>query len=243
MQHEILNWDSEFLGITVARINKPDLSEHKLSDILYELMKDGVNLVYWLSNRKLEDNIIKQFNGNLVDKKTTFSINFRVQNIDNLLPSDRVKPYTSLMSINDVICLAIQSGEYSRFSVDQNIPRERFEALYNRWIQRSINKEIAEEVLVIQNNNRIAGVITLGNKNGRADIGLLAVDKNHRGKKYGEMLICAAQHWFVKKGYEFGQVETQGTNIPACNIYKKQGYTIEKEEYFYHFWLQKIPNE
>lgn len=37
MQYQILDWDTNFFGVTVARINEPVLNELKLSDILFEL--------------------------------------------------------------------------------------------------------------------------------------------------------------------------------------------------------------
>ena len=133
--------------------------------------------------------------------------------------------------------LSIQSGEYSRFSTDPNIPRDKFEALYKEWIHKSLNKEIADEVLVILDNTNVAGMITLGNKNDNGDIGLLSVDTRYRGKKYGEMLVRSAQTWFIRNGYKFGHVVTQADNTAACRLYTKCGYSVSKVEYFYHFWM------
>ena len=80
-------------------------------------------------------------------------------------------------------------------------------------------------------------MVTLGEKNLRGDIGLIAVHPDHRGKKMGENLVYAAQTWFRSHGYTEGQVVTQGRNNAACNLYTKCGYVVEKEEYFYHIWL------
>lgn len=237
MKYQILDWDSNFFGVTVARIEEPDLNEHELSKILFELTTSRVNLVYWPSKRELKNEVAKKLNGNFVDKKTTFTINFNTLFFDKTPPTDKIESYTKCMSISDIKSLAIQSGEYSRFAKDLNILREKFVALYSIWINRSLNREIAEEVLVIKDGEKIVGMVTLGNKNGLGDIGLIAVDSNYRGKKYGEKLVRAAQYWFIENKYKFGQVVTQGANIPACNLYKKCGYSIEKIEYFYHFWL------
>jgi len=217
MQYQILDWDTDFFGVTVARINEPILNEIKLSDILLELKAEGVTLVYWPSSQKFEKEIVKRLGGILADNKTTFSMGFRSLNIEDCVSTDIVEVYNESMPIKDIEDLAIQSGEYSRFAVDQNIPLEKFVALYNIWIKRSLRKEIAEEVLVIREDKRVVGMVTLGNKNGRGDIGLIAVDRNYRGKQYGEKLVRAAQRWFVKHGYEFGQVVTQGMNTPCVS--------------------------
>ena len=237
MQYQILNWDTDFFGVTVARITEPVLNELEVSDILLELKAKGVHLVYWPSSCELKGEFVKRFGGRLVDNKMTFAMDLRRLSSDEFISTDIVEAYTQSMPIRDIEGLAIQSGEYSRFGVDHNIPREKFAALYKIWINRSLRKEIAEEVLVIREGDRVVGMVTLGNKNGRGDIGLIAVDKNYRGKKFGEKLVRAAQKWFVKNGYEYGQVVTQGMNIPACNLYKKCGYSIQTVEYYYHFWL------
>jgi len=240
MQYQILDWDTGFFGVTVARINDPGLNKEGLSAFLLELKAAGAGLVYFPSSREFEEEFVKQLSGVLVDIKTTFAMDFGVSSPDEYAPTDIVESYMPSMPTGDIENLALQSGKYSRFSVDQNIPVEKFEALYKIWINRSLKKEIAEEVLVIRDAEKVVGMVTLGDKNGRGDIGLFAVDVNYRGKKYGEKLVCAAQRWFVKKGYQSGQVVTQGMNIPACNLYRKCGYYIEKVEYFYHFWPQNI---
>jgi dTDP-4-amino-4,6-dideoxy-D-galactose acyltransferase len=237
MPYQMLDWDSELLNLAVARIDDPAINAQELLVSLSELKQKHVRLVYWSSDKECNDEILKRFSGILADRKTTFVIDLRTVDFSLCVPFDDVEPYTPGMPISDIHDLAIQSGEHSRFAVDPNIPRDRFIALYNIWMTRSLGKEIAGEVLVIREGNRVVGMVTLGEKKGRGDIGLIAVDRNSRGKKYGEKLVRASQQWFVKHGYEFGQVVTQGTNISACNLYRKCGYSVEKVEYFYHFWL------
>jgi dTDP-4-amino-4,6-dideoxy-D-galactose acyltransferase len=80
-------------------------------------------------------------------------------------------------------------------------------------------------------------MVTLDEENGRGNIGLIAVGRNYRGKEYGQKLVRASQRWFISHEYNHGQVVTQRQNLPACNLFSKCGYSIEKVEYFYHFWL------
>lgn len=237
MNYQILDWDSDFFGVKVARITDPGLTAQKLTDLLSELKRKCIKLVYWPSERERDNDEAKGLCGHLVDIKTTFVIDFRSFDLDSFISTDIVEPYSLSMPIADIEDLAIQSGEYSRFAIDPHLPREQFVSLYKTWINRSLSKEIASEVLVIRDAGRVVGMVTLGEKDGRGDIGLIAVDASCRGKKYGEKLVRAAQRWFVKNGYVFGQVVTQGMNSPACNLFKKCGYSTEKAEYFYHFWL------
>jgi dTDP-4-amino-4,6-dideoxy-D-galactose acyltransferase len=237
MQYQVLDWDSDFLGIKVARITQPQLDMHELSGTLSELRREKVKLVYWPSEQEFELNTRAQFRGLLVDLKTTFVVDLSSLDFTKIAHDGIVEPFTDSMSMANLEDLAIQSGEYSRFAVDPNLPKEKFASLYKTWIDRSVRKEIASEVLVIRGDRKIVAMVTLGEKNGRGDIGLLAVDTKYRGRKYGEKLVGAAQRWFIGQGYRYGQVVTQGQNIPACNLYLKCHYSVERVEYFYHFWL------
>ena len=235
MKCEMLDWDSDFFGVKVARITEPVLTSEELTSILAELKHKRVELVYWPSRNECDCDEMKRLCGHLVDNKTTFVIDFRRLDWDALISTDIVEPYSQSMPITDMEDLAVQSGEYSRFAVDPRFPRETFVALYQTWIDRSLRKEIASEVLVIREASRIVGMVTIGEKDGRGDIGLIAVETKCWGKKYGEKLVRAAQRWFVKNGYLFGQVVTQGKNTPACNLYKKCGYSIERVGIFLSF--------
>ncbi len=237
MSSDILQWDSAFFGWTVARLNDPQLPVAALPAVLSELKAQGVRLVYWARAEALGQDEAIARGGRLVDEKTTYAMDLRtcpeialadVQGVDKHVPS---------MPSADLISLALQSAEYSRFGVDPDIPNEKAQGLYRIWMERSLRREIAQEVLVLREGERVVGMVTLGEKSGRGDIGLIAVDASSRGKHHGQKLVRAAQQWFVTQGHDAAQVVTQGHNAPACRLYEKCGYSLEKREYFYHFWL------
>lgn len=110
--------------------------------------------------------------------------------------------------------------------------------MYKQWIINSVNHKIAKEVFVYKINNKIAGMITLSEKNKRGDIGIIAVNKNYRKQKIASKLIDAAETYFFACNYSEIQVVTQRNNMPACTLYEKVGFTIDKIEYVYHVWLK-----
>ena len=231
--YRLLDWDSRFFGFTVAQITAPSLDAGQLASVLEDLRRKAVRLAYWPASAVV--GFAADLGGRLVDEKTTFLIDLAG------LPAGEapagIEPYSASMPLPQLRSLAIQSGLNSRFAVDPQLPREKFIELYTIWITRSLSKEIADEVLVVRDGEAVAGMITLGNKNGRGDIGLVAVDEAYRGRKFGQALVLAAQRWFAARGYRHSQVVTQGANTPACNLYRKCGYAVEKVEPYYHFWL------
>jgi dTDP-4-amino-4,6-dideoxy-D-galactose acyltransferase len=237
MDYQLLEWDTNFFGMKVARITVPDMSIERVGSTLAELKRNGFTFIYWPANQEHNQHDIDKLGGLLVDLKTTFMIDLSSAILDDSMPIDIVTPYSVTVPLEDIESLAVQSGQFSRFATDPHLPREKFIMLYKTWVNRSLRQEIAKEVLVIDEGGHAVGMVTLTDKNGRGNIGLIAVDSNSRGKKYGETLVRAAQKWFIKNGYKIGQVVTQGKNISACNLYIKCGYSVENVEYFYHFWL------
>lgn len=240
MSQQLLEWDTSFFGFPVARICDSHLTAHQLAETLNQLAEQRISLVYWSSNSKLDDEVARSLSGILVDRKITYVTDLRQFDPATQPGIGLVAPFTSegcsIEDLRKLELLAIQSAEFSRFAKDPRISKARVDALYTLWMKRSIYKQIASEVLVAHNSNHIVAVVTLGEKEGRGDIGLLAVDSEVRGRKFGECLVRAAQSWFVSQGYEIGQVVTQLENRPACRLYEKCGYSIEKLQYFYHFW-------
>lgn len=268
--YQLLTWDSDVLGFSVAKIIPERLSLELLQECLVDLRRQHVRLVYWASDS--QDNVSQQAaaqeQGFLADRKITYVIDLtqqkNVQRLDQLTTlkqnsiHDSIENSLSSMAINTVIDfkmdndtesytdaipdaalteLAYQSGLYSRFKIDPRITEEQFKKIYSLWITNSTRRQIAQEVLVIKREERVVAMVTLGEKNKRGDIGLLAVDPLYRGQHFGKKLVYAAQAWCLQKGFNMGQVVTQQDNFPACALYEKCGYTVEKIENFYHFWL------
>ncbi len=171
----------------------------------------------------------------LADEKITY-IKKLAKN-ENL--GSNVSKYVENTCDDLLIELAIQSGEYSRFKIDKYIENEKFRQLYELWMINSIKKIIAKEVYIIDKEN-VNGVVTVGEKNKRADIGLIAVNNGCRGQGLGKQLLAAAENWGFDQGYKFIQVVTQKANQIACSFYEANGYHQEKCQFVYHVWFNKI---
>jgi dTDP-4-amino-4,6-dideoxy-D-galactose acyltransferase len=237
--YEILKWETNFFGFTVARIVSSGLTLGRLKNILASLRERDVCLVCWASDSKDENSqkAAETLNGFLADRKMTYVINLKEVDSKDLKLSIAVKKYDQTTPTADLENLAIQSGKYSRFNIDPRISRKQFHDLYRLWIKDSTRRILADAVLIISETDKIVGMITVGEKNGRGDIGLIGVDPQKRGRQLGLALVKAAQSWFIARRYTIGQVVTQEKAIAARRVYEKCGYKIERVENFYHFWL------
>lgn len=199
-----------------------------------EQLKGQAKLVYLAIPEELQaPELLQRYNGKLVDVKTTYA---KPVSAHAVFPP-AVSFYEGTTASEQLIRLSIAAGIYSRYNTDPAIGRDKYEAMYRIWVERSADRSMARHILVCQEGLHIAGMVTLGEKNGRADIGLVAVDAASRGKGTATLLMEAAEHVAFREGFREIQVVTQRFNTPACRLYEKSGYKVIKEEYFYHFWL------
>lgn len=237
--YQLLDWDTEILGVKTAKILPERLALEELKQTLTELKNQNVKLVFWASDSKDEGSqqAAQACHGFLADNKVTYLINFEQSRVGKAQCAHQVEIYQNELPDKQLEMLAIEIGMRSRFGVDPKISHAQMEKVYKAWICNSTNKTVAKVVLVIKKENQIVAMVTIADKNNRADLSLVAVDPNYRGMKLAEELVHAAQQWSVERSYKKSQVVTQISNIAACKLYEKCGYQIEKIENFYHFWL------
>lgn len=227
-----LDWDSDFFQFPICKVQGLIKSTEDLKTVDLKMDAGKFKLAYYSSVSELKIDSIDTLKISLVDRKTTF-----VKKTDNTLKSHPlISSYKNDFPSDRMINLAIQSGVYSRFNVDKKIGRDKFEELYRLWIIKSVKREIANEVIVYKHNDDVAGYLTIGEKNNRADLGMGAVDSKYRGQGIGKIIFENAEKYASDQGYEYIQIVTQGDNVPACRLYEKLGYSIDNVEYFYHIW-------
>lgn len=235
-QYQTLDWDSQTFGIPTATITKGDVSPDELRETLQSLRTMGTKLVYFPSDYPLNDqDLLRSFDGILADEKVTFAKKLDSpfhETVDTHMHSYSL-PFVS----DELLQLAFDSGLYSRFKVDPHFVHGEYQTIYRIWIEKSVSGEIAHDVLVYEDEGSILGMVTVGEKKGRGDIGLVAVSGQARGKGIGKKLMVAAEADFRKRHYAEIQVVTQGINEAAVKLYTGSGFHLDKKVFLYHFWL------
>ena len=235
--YSLLEWDSRFFGYKIAAIKASGLSLSRLNKIVVELREKEIELAYCFASPddEISNNSYKQLSGLLADEKITYSR--RSADAINLPSSQNIVPYHLDYASEKIVSLALQSGIYSRFKVDPSFRNGEFEKLYIEWIEKSVNKSLASEVLIYAEEDEIYGFITLAFHGNTGSIGLIAVDEKQRGKAIGKKLIHAALSYFKDKKSEEVEVVTQKANIAACRFYESCGFGIKNIVNIYHLWM------
>ena len=223
-----LKWDTDFFGYKVGKLL---LNDNNLDENL--LINNDFKLIYLFSNEPLSEALVKKHNLFLSDEKIDL-----ITNVSNL--TDNKFENENLVELNilddNLLDLTFQSGHFSRFKIDSNFKNNEFETLYTAWIEQSISHENADKVIGFSINNKVVGFITFVLKNNMFDIGLIAVNEQHRSLKIGKQLLAYVFNYSLSKKVDFVTVTTQNKNQGALNFYLKNGFSINKTTYIYHLW-------
>ncbi|CDG16055.1 dTDP-4-amino-4,6-dideoxy-D-galactose acyltransferase [Xenorhabdus doucetiae] len=112
---------------------------------------------------------------------------------------------------------------------------------YAAWVEKAVLGSFDHECLLINNeHDQIAGFVTLrdlGNREAR--VGLLAAVPGHHHQGIGDKLMSAAQQWCQNHQIQRLRVATQLSNTPALRLYTRRGAMIESTAY----WLYRGRND
>lgn len=232
MNIKFLEWDSAFFGKKIGSIEWSDGMDTAIIET--DAHKEKYDLIYIFAKTDGSQNLSitqwekKYQTTNVTYQKqiratpTEYSPNIRQANID-----------TDQANLMD---LAFQAGHSSRFVTDKHFGHDAGQRLYHQWIQNSLQKVIAHEVLVFT-KELIGGFVTLKLDDSYAEIGLIAVDASVRNQNIGSKLIQAAEKYTWDHSLKSIKVGTQKENIQACRFYEKNNFEPIVYTQIYHLWL------
>lgn len=219
-----LNWDSDFFEFEVGELS---LNDFQNSDAY-----NNYNLLYVIAKNDFDlqiDNFKKCFE----EEKTIFikELKFIKTGNQSIQSIDQVA-----FDKNELYKLAFESGKKSRFKLDSNFESQKFEQFYKLWVDNSISKIIADDVLLYKLENKTIAFVTFKVLNNVATIGLIAVDANFQGQGIGKnLLIFLENKLFLEDVYQL-IIPTQQANFGACKFYSKMNYKIHDTLFLKHYW-------
>ena len=233
-----LEWDSKFfqkkIGKIIFELGDDELALRREIDLHQDL---DLLYIFTPENRMLSLPGLDQ-RCSLVDQKIDFAF---------LLKDDKgirtgsdfgysIEFYNGQYPIDDLIQLAFQSGEFSRFNLDPNFSESDFHKLYKKWMEGSVDHTLADQVLVAVEGNKVLGMITVQYSGSQARIGLFSVFKEFRGNKIGFHLIQRVKEEAKSRGKDELFVATQLQNELSCKFYVNNGFSKQNISNIYHYW-------
>ena len=233
-----LEWDSTFFGLRIGKAIVGTDDELEELRNAKERLREQYDLIYvFITGSELFFDDRDAF---LADCKTVYCQRLS----GGYRSSDHVHAYQGNNPDQALYRLALRSGICSRFKTDPLFPDEKFEALYRKWIERSVKDDNCI-VLCYGDADAVVGMMTLviDEESGSARIGLTAVDPAYSGEGIGSSLMETACAYLYGKGIVNFETVTQRQNAPACRWYEKNGFRVESVSNIYHWWLNHPNHE
>lgn len=231
MDIRTLQWDSDFFGLRIGRVD-------------LQTAEDTIELTKQQENLKLQFDLLYIFDPN--------NVGFSAEGVrlvdEKILYSKPCEPRKQFLEISfykdtqpneDLYRLALVSGGYSRFKLDERLSKGCYERLYTRWIENACPKEgTNKQILIYKNAQGTAkGMITIDHTGELGHIGLVAVDTDAQHQGIGGKIMSSLNGYLFERGIKTLEVPTQKANTYACRWYEKNGFTIQSVTPIYHWWL------
>lgn len=236
---QILEWDSQFFGRTIGRINEHRLDPHGMAAITQWCQDHAVECLYFLADSDHPDTIrlAENYGFRLVDIRAALQCSIadrQTQLINNQSASVLVRPAVA-SDIPALQSIARKGHTDSRFYADGCFPRETCADLYALWIKQSC-EGYANCVLVADQNGQPVGYCSCHLQDSQGQLGLVGIDEQAQGQGLGRHLINQALCWFAEQHVEAVNVVTQGRNVAAQRLYQRCGFLIQSVQLWYHKW-------
>ncbi len=239
---ELLPWDSEFFGFPIARTRLPILDVATAPAIDAWCAQNNITLLYHLSMSDLPEhtNLAHAASFTLVDIRLTF--------VRPLTEADQTPPLSNVVrpatpaDLPQLESITREGFHHTRFYADQNIPRDKCQALYETWIRQSVAGR-SDAVFVHDLEGQVSGYITcdIDERRDIGSIGLMGVDPSRQRTGVGSALVHQALFWFASRGLASAAVVTQSRNIPAQRLYQRHGFLTSDVQLYYHKWYKPPP--
>ena len=231
MDIRVLQWDSDFFGLRIGRVDLQTKADAEQLQSLHEELKLQFDLLYIFDANAVG---FVADGAHLVDEKILYS-----KPCEPRTQYPEISFFQDTKPSNDLYRLALVSGGYSRFKLDKQFPKDSYERLYNRWIENACPQEgTNKQILLYKNKHDVArGMITIDYQGELGHIGLVAVDTEVQHHGIGGKIMSTLDGYLFEHGIKTLEVPTQKANSDACRWYEKNGFVPKSITPIYHWWL------
>jgi dTDP-4-amino-4,6-dideoxy-D-galactose acyltransferase len=241
---EFLQWDTDFFGYRIARVQGNRLTYHSIPEIMKWCSDNRIDCLYLLADPDHQDTIryAEDHGFRLVDIRFTLQKKLanKIQSITTTEVESTLIRTAKELDIPILRNIASRIYQHSRFFSDSNFNRGKCSEMYEIWIQKSV-EGFANIVFVAEVENIPVGYVTciLHEESHEAEFGLVGIDSQSQGQGIGSSLIRHAINWCELQGIETVNVATQGRNIYAQWLYQQCGFRSYSIQVWYHKWFNK----
>ena len=237
-----LNWDSDFFGINIARLNHTQITK-KLIDYSLKICRQAkIKCLYFrsLTTDPLTIQLAESNGFHFANVRVTYTLDTKQMRFSR--PNTKAKSSRLRLSDSKDLprLLRMSKNLYrdSRFYFDKNFSDYICDKYYNEWIRKlATSKKKSSGVYVLSVGQEIAGYLGYEVEFGTIFIVLAGVGQNYQRQGIGTALLGAFIQKMTRQGYHKYEVVTQGRNIGSQRLYQSYGFKISASEIDYHKWF------
>jgi len=231
-----LDWDTNYFGIESFRVNLHGIVTIEEQNEIIKLCEKYKFITIVNFDNVIENNIWigKKTDSFLVDINLQFSKKADEKNKSN---NKNCYVTNNLNRDENILEIAKNSFEYSRFFSDKNLPIAKAKNIYVYWTEGAFEKQ-DKYFVVYSDNNILKGYVLFSIQEGCSKIELIAVDKKYQGQSIGKSLISEMEYFVMKMGINDIKVGTQANNLIAIQFYNSIGFKQIECNVVYHYWIK-----
>jgi ribosomal protein S18 acetylase RimI-like enzyme len=242
---EKLTWDTEFFCIPIGRITTSVLDGDAAIAVLEEARREGLRCLYFEAdpNDLTTQLTVEKYGFHLVDVRVVLEYPFENRPAPSLkypIPPELVINTARESDLPRLEEIAMEVGQFSRYTFDNNFKAGEDKRLYRLWIANSLHGR-ADVVFVArwrEERGEAMGLISCKEERGLSHIELAGVHHEYRQKGVGTGLVQAALDWSRSRATKKMHVATQARNVPAQRLYQQMGFFTKSMTLYFHKWLE-----
>jgi dTDP-4-amino-4,6-dideoxy-D-galactose acyltransferase len=234
-----LEWDSNFFGFSIGRIYANALTGEHLRKGLERAEKDRITFVELFCDVSDDESIdaAEQSGFHLADLRMTLKKKLDGELKDDRLPGDLIFKKAGGDDIDRLKTMSNGLFTYSRYYRYQKFDRNQTDLMFQVWVEKSVRGEFDDELYYLSDQRDILAFCSLRYKGNASSIGLFGINRAHRNRGLGSLILNRVFHLLYKRGVIDTEVITQGKNPGALHLYQKNGFCVAMITLSYYKWL------
>lgn len=234
-----VKWDSNHFGFDIAELDVLNATNEVTENAVSETTDVVRNALESLRSEQYHDFTVKVDSGDTQTQRSLQKLGFllsdtivtyRLENIpvtQATQHSVRAALESDITPLGEIAaeCFGNRKFNLNRFNSDLRFEENKVRELYSSWLGNSVNRNVADEVLVCEMGGRPVGFITLQlpkeiDKSRGINTGYIPLNAVHpefQNQGIYNTLVDAALHWFTQRGVTSVEI---GTQLPNNGVHK-----------------------
>ena len=234
-------WESRFFGFDIYLLEKQDLRNNNLENILKDFQKKTL-----IRSVHIKDKVFENYLSNLgfinVDDGLEFDICLNDKKLKDQDNINIKEPYyfEKLSNIHTISFRSFSTKFFnkSKYYFDKNFDSKLADKMYLEWFTKSINGEFDDEIIGITKGKNIIAFSSLKKICSKeCKIGLFGVNPKYFQNGFGKLMLENLIVYIKKNNFIKIKVKTQNRNVGAQKLYLSSNFQIRRKITTMHLWL------